>query len=105
MIAGYRISKIGEFFRPVLFTGAVEFSHECLHAVEAGFVERLKDVERREQERARPAGQVESREFFDSVPKGAKQFRPFAVLNHVLRELADVEVERDEVVYVFDFVI
>ena len=40
---------------------------------------------------------------FDGVPEGAEQFRPFAILNHVLRELADVEIERDEVVDVSDF--
>ena len=35
--------------------------------------------------------------------KAREQFRAFAVLDHVLRELADVEIEGDEVVDVADF--
>ena len=35
--------------------------------------------------------------------KGPQQFRAFAVLDHVLGELADVEVVGDEVVDVMDF--
>ena len=34
----------------------------------------------------------------DGLPEGAKQVRAFAVLDHILRELANVEIERDEVV-------
>jgi len=48
---------------------------------------------------------VEHREFFDGVPEGAKQFRPFAMLNHVLCKLANVEIQRDEFVDVGDFAI
>ena len=75
---------------------------ERLHAVEAGFVERLQDVERGEEKRAGAAGRVEDRDVFDRVPEGAEQLRAFAVLDHVLGELANVEVEGDEVVDVAD---
>ena len=51
-----------------------------------------------------PEPQVGSRTvtLLDGVPEGAQQVRPFAVLDHVLRELADVEIERDQVVDVAD---
>ena len=39
----------------------------------------------------------------DRVPQGAEQFRTFAVLNHVLGKLANVEVESNEFVDVADF--
>ena len=98
-------AKIGEFFWPVFFAGAVEFGHKRLHAVEARFVKWLKNIERGEQERARTARRVEDGHFLNGVPEGAEQFRAFAVFNHVLRELADVKIERDKFVYVCDFVI
>ena len=37
------------------------------------------------------------------MPESAKQFRPFAILNDVLRELSNVEVECDDVVDVANF--
>ena len=72
-------------------------------SIEAGFVEWFKDIERSEQKCARAAGGIEDGDLFDGVPEGAKQFRAFAVFDDILRELADVEIERDEVVDVADF--
>ena len=86
----------------MLLAGAVQVVDERLHAVEAGFVERFQDVERGEEERAGAAGRVEDGDRLDGVPEGAQQFRAFAVLDHVLGELADVEVEGDQVVDVAD---
>ena len=50
-----------------------------------------------------PHGRVEDGHSLRWLPEGAEQVRAFAVLDHVLRELADVEIERDEVVDVCDF--
>ena len=97
------LAEVGELFGPMLLAGAVEVFDERLHAVEAGFVERFQDVERGEEKRAGAAGRVEDGDSFDRVPEGAQQFRSFAVFDHVLRELADVEVEGDEVIDVADF--
>jgi len=36
------VAEIGKFFRPMFFAGTVEFSHKRFHAVEAGFIKRLK---------------------------------------------------------------
>ena len=58
----------------------VQVVHERLHAVQAGLVERLQDVERGKQERARAAGRVEDRDSLDGLPEGAQQLRPFAAL-------------------------
>ena len=52
-------AEVGELLGLVLLAGAVEVVDERLHAVEAGFVERLQDVERGEEERAGAAGRVE----------------------------------------------
>src|SRR5437867_11706218 len=52
-------AKIGKFFRPMFLAGAVEVFDERSHAVKAGFVERLKNIERGEEKCAGAAGGVE----------------------------------------------
>ena len=105
------VAEIGKFFRAVLFTGTVEVCHKCFHAVEAGFVKRLKDVERGEQERAGTARRIEdghargSGTASNRLPEGSEQFRAFAMLNHVLCELSNVEIMRKQVVYICDFAV
>src|SRR5262245_40010007 len=37
------------------------------------------------------------------MPNGAEQIRPFAVHNNILRELADVQIEDDQVIDVVHF--
>ena len=84
--------------------GVAPLGEKRFHAVEAGFVERFQDVERGEDERARAAGRVEHRDALSmACQKAHEQFRAFAVLDHVLGELAEVEIEGDEVVDVADF--
>jgi len=90
--------EITEFFRTVFFAGPVEVFDERLHAVEAGFVERLKDVERGEQKGPGAARGVEDGDVLNRVPKGPEQFRAFTVFNHVLGELADIQVVSDKVI-------
>ena len=97
------LTKVGEFFWPVLFTRAVEVDHKHFHAVETCFVERFEDVERGKDERARAAGGVEHGDGGDALPECHEQVRVFAVLDDILRELAEVEIEGDEVVDLFDF--
>ena len=87
----------------MLFAGPLQVGDKGLHAVEAGFVERFEDVERGEEERAGAAGGVEDGDLLDGLPEGQEQVRAFAVLDDILRELADVEIEGDEVVDVADF--
>ena len=92
------LAEVAELLGSVLFAGALQLVKERFHAVEAGFVERFEDVERGKEERAGAAGGVEDGDVLDGVPEGPEQFRPFAVLDHILGELAEVEVEGDEVV-------
>ena len=98
--------EVRELLRDAVASSCLDRSQvvdERLHAVEAGLVEWFEDVERGEEERAEP--QVGSRTvtLLDRVPEGAEQVRAFAVLDHVLGELADVEIERDEIVDLADF--
>lgn len=59
---------------------------------------RIEDIERRKEECPRSACRVEHRHAFDRPPKCHQQFRPFGVFDHVLGELADIEVEGDKLV-------
>src|ERR1017187_2212695 len=72
--------------------------NETLHPNEASFIKRLEDIERGKQKSARAAGWVEDRNLFDSLPDSAQQFRPFAKLDYILCELADIQVERDQII-------
>ena len=51
----------------------------------------------------RAAGGVEDGDGADRIPKRHEQVRAFAVLDDILRELAEVEIEGDEVVDFADF--
>ena len=96
----------GEFLvvvRDGLCAVLAPFGQECFHAVETGFVERFKDVERGKDERARAAGGVEDGDGGDGLPEGHEQVRAFAILDDILRELAEIEIEGDEVVDLADF--
>ena len=79
------------------------FGQERFHAVETGFVEGFKDVERGKDERARAAGWVKDGDGGDGLPEGHEQVRAFAILDDILRELAEIQIEGDEVVDLADF--
>ena len=96
----------GEFLvvvRVKLLALVAPFGEECLHAVQTGLIEGLQDVERGEDEGARAAGRVEDGDGGDGLPEGHEEVRAFAALDDILRELAEVEVESDEVVDFPDF--
>lgn len=97
------LAEIGKFLGPVFLIGSVQIFDERLHAVQTSFVQRLKNVKRREQKRAGAAGRVENGDVDDRVPQGAEQIGTFAIFYYVLGKLADVEVERYQVVDVVDF--
>ena len=67
------------------------------HAVEAGAVERLKDIQRGEEERAGAASGIEDGDFADGFEEREEKVGR-GIFDHALRELADVEIERDEIV-------
>ena len=68
------------------------------HRFQTGDVNRLQDVERREQERSGTAGGVEDGDLVDRLPEGADQFGALAPRDHVLGKFFDVQVVGDEVV-------
>jgi hypothetical protein len=70
--------------------------------LQAGFIERLEDVERRKEKGSRSAGRVENRDLLDGFPDGTKQFRSFTKLNRILRELADIQIERNQIIDLVD---
>src|SRR6266404_3443497 len=96
-------AEVRKFLGSMFLAGAVEFFNERLHAVEAGFVERLKNVERGEEKSTGAAGRIKDGDVYDRLPQGAEQFGAFAVLNHVLGKLSNVEVESNEFVDIADF--
>src|SRR6266849_3023107 len=77
---------------------AVAVFYHCLHTVEAGLVERLKDVECSEEEGTGAAGGVEDRYLLDAGIECPQQVRPFAILNYILRKLTYIEVISDKIV-------
>jgi hypothetical protein len=86
----------------VAFGRPLKVSNEGLHPVEASLVERFENVERGKQERARTAGRIEHRYALDRLPESAEQVRPLATFDHILSELPNIEVERDELVDLAD---
>ena len=87
----------------VLFTGALKLASEDFHPVKASRIERFDDIQGSKKERAGTAGGIKNGGFLNGVIESTKQFWPLAVLDHVLGELADIQVEGDEVVDVPDF--
>ena len=73
-------------------------AQEGFHAVEAAFIEWFEDVERGEEKGAGAAGRIQDSDFLNRVPECAEQVRPFAVGDDVLGELANIQVEGDEIV-------
>ena len=82
------------------FVRPVKVIDECLHAGETCFVQRFENIQRGEKKGAGTTGRIEDGDALDGVPERPEQFRAFAILDRVLRELADVEIERDEIVNV-----
>jgi len=78
------------------------FGEECLHSVETGFIEWLQDVERGKDKRARAAGRVKDSDGGDRLPQAMSR-SGFAILDDILCELAEIEIEGDEVVDLADF--
>lgn len=77
---------------------------EPFHPVETTVVEGFKDVERGKKERARAAGWVKHGDGGDRLPQGHEQIRALAILDDILRELAQIEIESDEIVDLADFI-
>ena len=57
-------TEVGKFLRPVFFSGPIQLFDERLHAVEAGFVEQFKNVERGEEKSAGAAGRVKDADVY-----------------------------------------
>ena len=118
-VAGDFIQHLREIAKSALSPGpspacgrgeATGIFDEAFHAVEAGFVQGFQHVERGKQESARAAGGVEDGDAVakflvgpfrhapdDGLPDGAQQVGAGAGVDDILHELADVEVEGDEV--------
>jgi len=97
---------IGEFLVVVgiIFLAVrAPFRQECFHPIQTGFIQRLKDIERRKNERTGAAGGIQHRDAGDGLPERHEQIRPFAILDDILRELAEIQIQRDEVVDRSDF--
>ena len=77
---------------------ALQIVEKSLHGLQASGVDRLQDVERREQERAGAAGGIQNRDPGKRLPEGADEFRTLAAGDDVLSELLDVQIAGDEVV-------
>ena len=73
---------------------SVEFIDKHLHPLQARLIKRPEDVQRGEKECAGAASGVEDRDICDRFVERPDQFRTFRVLNYVLRELADIQIQR-----------
>ena len=89
------LAKIGKLLRPTLFAGMPQIFDERLHAVEAGFVQWLQNVSAANRNAPEPQVGSSIVTCVDDMPERPQQLRALAVLDHVLRELADIEIEGD----------
>ena len=64
---------------------------------------RIENIDCSKQKCSRAARRVENSDLLDGVPEGAQEFRTFAILDHILRELSDVEVKSDQHIDLTDF--
>src|SRR6266581_7472070 len=86
------------------FRAMFDVANESLHAIKTSFVQRLENVQRSKKEGTGAARRIKHRHTLDRVPECSEQLRSFAILDHILRELTDVDVKRDEFIDVMDSV-
>ena len=88
--AGEDFGKFLVVIRLRLFAVLAPFGEEDFHALETGFVQGIQHIERSKDERSRAPSGVQHSNSGNGLPEGHEQVRAFAILDNVLRILAQV---------------
>src|SRR5665213_261246 len=98
-----RCLEIFKLLGRVACLAPLKISHKGFHPLQASFIKRLKNVERRKQKCARTTSRVQYGYSLNCLPESPEQVWPFAALNHVLRELSDIQIKGDEFINLVHF--